>query len=538
MATRINSLQDTAALADTDYIAVDQPAQTGRLSIGDLRDQIIPVPTPLPINLADCNFEHLLMELNTNSEIGAGETDYGMQGFAIDTVNSKVYITHRVKGTSGTSLEETRILQYALRNDGNTYLFEAKSANLLMVGHGQDLSIEYNDKENNPTDITLWTRGRATEPTYEASQAKGVASINISGGVANVTDANVKNHTLFEAYNVTPSGTNGFNKITPTVSRDGKYLVGYFQNEHEAEDRRIGIWDLNTVKALADDAAFVSDIMLNSFPVPRNGRNVVQGIVMDDDYNIYLGSGGSQWEEMARVAKISFDGTLQDLIFISQERPLTPAGLTNNQHEMEGLDIMEVNGQMHIMSGHLRDGSTIKRIYGHGYGELLNTVRDKMPASGAPVEFTISPSTRDIIYKDDNSLQIGQFNPDTGEYADVMVLDSVGNVEIKNVLQLVSSNTAGTIGNILQSNTEGREILLIRGKNTSQDDCGWINMYGDTDSSFPSEVLIGGGTNASGIRISSDAVAFYGTAPIAKQTGVPVTVQGIHDALVALGLIS
>lgn len=40
MATRINSLQDTATLADTDYIAVDQPAQTGRLTLGDLRDQM------------------------------------------------------------------------------------------------------------------------------------------------------------------------------------------------------------------------------------------------------------------------------------------------------------------------------------------------------------------------------------------------------------------------------------------------------------------------------------------------------------------
>jgi len=40
MATRINSLQDTVSLADTDYIAVDQPAQTGRLTLGDLRDQM------------------------------------------------------------------------------------------------------------------------------------------------------------------------------------------------------------------------------------------------------------------------------------------------------------------------------------------------------------------------------------------------------------------------------------------------------------------------------------------------------------------
>lgn len=33
-------------------------------------------------------------------------------------------------------------------------------------------------------------------------------------------------------------------------------------------------------------------------------------------------------------------------------------------------------------------------------------------------------------------------------------------------------------------------------------------------------------------------VGFYGTAPIAKQTGVAVTAAAVHAALVALGLIA
>lgn len=33
-------------------------------------------------------------------------------------------------------------------------------------------------------------------------------------------------------------------------------------------------------------------------------------------------------------------------------------------------------------------------------------------------------------------------------------------------------------------------------------------------------------------------LSFYGGTPIAKQTGVPVTAQGIHDALVALNLFT
>jgi hypothetical protein len=47
-------------------------------------------------------------------------------------------------------------------------------------------------------------------------------------------------------------------------------------------------------------------------------------------------------------------------------------------------------------------------------------------------------------------------------------------------------------------------------------------------------------TGAAAIRVggSGGSVGFYGTAPIALQTGVAVTAEGIHAALVALGLIA
>lgn len=34
------------------------------------------------------------------------------------------------------------------------------------------------------------------------------------------------------------------------------------------------------------------------------------------------------------------------------------------------------------------------------------------------------------------------------------------------------------------------------------------------------------------------SLGFYGTGPVAQPTGVAVTAQGIHDALVAIGLIT
>lgn len=51
-------------------------------------------------------------------------------------------------------------------------------------------------------------------------------------------------------------------------------------------------------------------------------------------------------------------------------------------------------------------------------------------------------------------------------------------------------------------------------------------------------VLVNTGTSAIRMGATGASIGFYGTTPIAKQTGVAVTAQGIHDACVALGLFA
>lgn len=59
-----------------------------------------------------------------------------------------------------------------------------------------------------------------------------------------------------------------------------------------------------------------------------------------------------------------------------------------------------------------------------------------------------------------------------------------------------------------------------------------VNLAGG-DIIAAGDVEIDGALNHDGTT-----VGFYGTAPIAKQTGVAVTAAGIHAALVALGIIA
>lgn len=51
-------------------------------------------------------------------------------------------------------------------------------------------------------------------------------------------------------------------------------------------------------------------------------------------------------------------------------------------------------------------------------------------------------------------------------------------------------------------------------------------------------VLVNTGTKAIQVGITAGSIGFYGTTPIAKQTGVAVDAAGIHAACVALGLFA
>lgn len=51
-------------------------------------------------------------------------------------------------------------------------------------------------------------------------------------------------------------------------------------------------------------------------------------------------------------------------------------------------------------------------------------------------------------------------------------------------------------------------------------------------------ILVNTGSNAVRLGATGGSIGFYGTTPIALQTGVAVTAAGVHAACVALGLFT
>lgn len=85
----------------------------------------------------------------------------------------------------------------------------------------------------------------------------------------------------------------------------------------------------------------------------------------------------------------------------------------------------------------------------------------------------------------------------------------------------LQTNSTGSL--IDRNIADANHVLIVRNVNASS--------TGDILSVQKSD-------NAAHLRVNQTGIGFYGTVPIAKQTGVAVTAAGIHTALVNLGLIA
>lgn len=95
----------------------------------------------------------------------------------------------------------------------------------------------------------------------------------------------------------------------------------------------------------------------------------------------------------------------------------------------------------------------------------------------------------------------------------------------------VSVATFATLG----SNTIDSASAIVEGSGAG------FSRIGSTTRFNQGQVLFAKGISAFGGQCNlggaADSIGFYGATPVAKQTGVPATAEGIHAALVALGLI-
>lgn len=200
-----------------------------------------------------------------------------------------------------------------------------------------------------------------------------------------------------------------------------------------------------------------------------------------------------------------------------------------------------------VRGGEIRDNTEWGIDYGDGLGLVVDTV--DFEHNGTPGNY----NSGCIVVRDtvDDSIGFGYavfrsnwFEQNNGtafkcEPGTVNVtLDQclfVSNQRDIDIGAIYNSDLRNCLSNGTVNIAAAGNSLITGGQYVTVND---TSSYKIHDGYFSSSGLNYRNLTSAAARWDGDKLAFYGTTPIAKQTGVPVDAAGIHAALVALGLIA
>jgi len=322
------------------------------------------------------------------------------QGFVFDNKSKYLYVSNK-SGGSGSS-ETTMITKYELDGDGHPD--EVSHSGSLLVGHAQDLSIEYFDENN----TYLWT---------SSANGRGVSRINYNGSSSSIDNV----------FTLLPTG---YGSSTPSVSTNGRYLVVRGLSN---SINTVFVYKLDEVlSGLTTPIA-----QWNVDPDQNNQTNVhyFQGILCDNDI-VYCLSGYNQTSGVKKLYAYTLNG---DLLFKKDiETGKSWASNRGNKWEPEGLSIYHPHPNIKtLLVGICAEDNSgfwngtdddAKRIYSIGLGNGMWTVDGDFHPHDIGLYF--GGGSRDITYKSTHALQFGRWDPTNLTYIESMRLNSNGDLSI------------------------------------------------------------------------------------------------------------
>lgn len=231
-----------------------------------------------------------LMEMNfgfnngvdPSTEVYTG-AQYAVQGYKIVTISGTRYafaLQRCVPGAGNyTDSERCRIVQFALRTDGNLGNIIARSAEI-NIGHGQDLGYYFVGSQ---LYFVTWTS--VTTQYQNDESGKGISVIFWRGGTDLTTQADVTNYQLF-GYAGSNHVYEAYCKFTVSMSTDGQYVIGV-ANCVDDSGRHVFWYKLSDILAAGSGAAALACKPVRKWRIrdtPVGQNTAFQGLHADDRY--------------------------------------------------------------------------------------------------------------------------------------------------------------------------------------------------------------------------------------------------------------
>ena len=434
----------------------------------------------------------------------------GIQGVTLTPDNKFVFVSQNVRGESDQNNapdESLNVAKYSIFTDGAEHEPEESTVGLLRTGHGQDLSMLYDGD-----DVYLFTQGTNPDDSIvNIENLKGemvdiqfpnagrqIARIKWNG--ANTTDSDVQLYKVLPDFNKDDFETYYY-KITPSVSDDGKFLVGHTQNMRGRNFQRVYVWNLDAILN-----GNITPISFFNIP-PSLGDGGLEYFAVQSIYCynnvIYIVRGYVDPDGEKAVMAFSMNGELIYNSNISADTSGMTGTITKLEPEGVHISCIGINGFDDSMYMGFNVNTKTEAKYSlveFGTGNVIG-YKNKPTHQSSPGAVHFPGNSIDVTWNAGSFLFLGTWSSD-GHYR------SVFDIGENRISYRGSYFNIGYNGSFVGTFTDSdRYTLFLRTENTEANG-GSISLYGNSDSSIAAgQVQLKSG-NGVEIKLLDDRISF------------------------------
>lgn len=415
---------------------------------------------------------------------GAEKAPQGL-AYAHHEGKDKIFIMIRVEGSSWTASERHRIVEFELAENGQAVSHLEFSHPLNISHQGLTALVE---------DGKLYLYGGMSVGDGNDS-AKGLSKIEWKGSAT--SDSDVKKWQLF-GHDGSDHPLEFFNRATPAVSTDGRFVVMACQTSFETNTRYVVVYDRNEIEQTTEGLTVAPLSVFKLQPPPWVDTHIVQDLACDG-YYIYILTGYTNPKQPAVVSVYELNGNRLGFFPVElsigdyTREELQHGGTLGTPYQMEPEGIAIKGGNLLALSTDVwRDSQGNYTRRGKVIHELTSTqtpgfkpLNRLFVSIESPASLHVSGTTHDISFPYGDSFQVSSWNETDRKLRTAIMFSGYKNFNVFDT----STGATGEPATFFNEKTGGRDYAGIRA-NTNLENGAGINVYGKNDSGPVNNVIL------------------------------------------------
>lgn len=415
---------------------------------------------------------------------GAENAPQGL-AYAHHEGKDKIFILVRVEGSSWTASERHRIVEFELAEDGQA-VSHLEFSHPLNISH-QGLTALVEDGK-----LYLYSGMSVGDGD---NSAKGLSKIEWKGSAT--SDSDVKKWQLF-GHAGSDHPLEFFNRATPAVSTDGRFVIMACQTSFETNTRYVAVYDRKEIEQSTEGLTVAPLSVFKFQPPPWVDTHIVQDIACDGHY-IYILTGYTDPKQPSVVNVYELNGNRVGFFPVElsigdyTREELEHGGTLGTPYQMEPEGIAIKGGNLLALSTDVwRDSQGNYTRRGKVIHELTSTQTPGFKPLNrlfvnieSPASVHIYGTTHDVSFPYHDAFQVSAWDENTKKIKTAVMFSGYKNFNVFDT----SDGATDEPATFFNEKSGGRDYAGIRA-NTNLENGAGINVYGKNDSGPTNNVIL------------------------------------------------